>query len=81
MTALIPGIRPDLLLIKQVDQVGALNRLALAGGLPGPSPHRRHDVFGAPTRMPAGPRAMMRLANSRAASPPRVKIATPLPYS
>jgi hypothetical protein len=25
LTALIPGVRPDLLLIKQVDQVSALN--------------------------------------------------------
>jgi hypothetical protein len=39
-TALIPGIRPDLLLIKQVDQVSALNdRLPPAGGSPGSSPH------------------------------------------
>jgi hypothetical protein len=33
LTALIPGIRPDLLLIKQVDQVSTLNgRLPPAGG-------------------------------------------------
>jgi hypothetical protein len=48
MTALILGIRPDLLLIKQVDQVGALNgKLPPAGGSPGPSPRRRRNVFGA----------------------------------
>ena len=42
LTALIPGIRPDLLLIKQVDQVSALNdRLPPAGGPPGPSAHHR----------------------------------------
>jgi hypothetical protein len=41
-TALIPGIRPDLLLIKQVDQVSALNgRLPPAGGPPGASAHHR----------------------------------------
>jgi hypothetical protein len=35
LTALIPGIRPVLLLIKQVDQGGALNgRLPPAGGSP-----------------------------------------------
>jgi hypothetical protein len=40
LTALIPGIRPVLLLIKQVDQVSELNvRLSTAGGLPGSSPH------------------------------------------
>jgi hypothetical protein len=39
-TALIPRIRPDLLLIKQVDQVSALNgRLLPAGGSPKSSPH------------------------------------------
>src|SRR5690348_7511564 len=48
LPALIPGIRPDLLLIKQVDQVSALNgRLPVAGRPPEPSPHCRHDVFGA----------------------------------
>src|SRR5260370_28381229 len=48
LVALIPRIRPDLLLIKQVDQGGALNgRLPTAGGSPGPSPHYRHDGFGA----------------------------------
>jgi hypothetical protein len=37
-TAPIPGIRPDLLLIRQVDRVSALNgRLPPAGGSPGPS--------------------------------------------
>src|SRR5438477_9208020 len=47
-TALIPGNRPDLLLIKQVDQAGALNgTLSSAGQSPGPSPHCRHHVFGA----------------------------------
>jgi hypothetical protein len=46
--ALIPGSRPDLLLIKQVDQVYELNgRLLPAGGSPGSSPHCRHHVFGA----------------------------------
>jgi hypothetical protein len=36
LTALIPGIRPDLLLIKQVDQGGALNgRLLPSGQSPG----------------------------------------------
>jgi hypothetical protein len=39
-TALVAGIRPVLLLIKQVDQVSALNgRLPPAGGSPGSSPH------------------------------------------
>jgi hypothetical protein len=48
LTALIPGIRPDLLLIKQVDQDEAFNgRLSPAGWLPGPSSHCRHEVFGA----------------------------------
>jgi hypothetical protein len=48
LTALIPGIRPVLLLIKQDDQVSALNgRLLSAGGSPGPSSPRRHDVFDA----------------------------------
>jgi hypothetical protein len=48
LAALNPGIRPVLILIKQVDQVSAFNgRLPPAGGSLGPSPHRRHDVFGA----------------------------------
>ena len=57
LPALNPGIRPVLLLIKQVDQVSALNgRLPPAGESPGPSPRRRHDVFGAgaDARGPAG---------------------------
>jgi hypothetical protein len=37
LTAAIPGIRPVLILIKQVDQVSALNgRLPPAGGSLGP---------------------------------------------
>ena len=129
LAALNPGIRPDLLLIKQVDQVSALNgRLPPAGGAPGPSPHRRDDIFGAGADA-RGPGAVtvvetgeeahafhavhpislnserfrpprlwkaigtgigtltpttstrMLLANLRAASPSRVKIAVPLPYS
>ena len=66
VTALIPGIRPVLLLIKQVDQVSALNgRLRPAGRQ---DLHRIVGVtYSAPARMP--------VANSRAAPPSRVKIA------
>jgi len=58
LAAPTPGIRPDLLLIKQVDQAGALNgRLPPGGG--------RQDLYrivgmtySAPARMPAGQRAV-----------------------
>jgi hypothetical protein len=63
--ALIPGIRPDLLLIKQVDQVGELNgRLPPAGGSPGPSPHFR-ITYSAPARMPVGQRTDTILTRGR----------------
>jgi hypothetical protein len=73
LTALNPGIRPALPLIKQADQISVLNgRLLLAGAPPGP--HRIVGItYSAPARMP--------VANSRATSPSRVKIVTPLPYS
>src|SRR5882757_9731549 len=48
LTAIIPRVRPVLLLKKQADQVRYFNvRLSYVGRPPGPSPHRRHDVFGA----------------------------------
>jgi hypothetical protein len=48
LTALNPGIRPALLLIKQADQVSVLNgRVASSRRVARTSPHRRHHVFGA----------------------------------
>src|SRR5712691_3202288 len=48
LTAIIPRVRPVLLLNKQADQVSDFNvRLSYVGRPAGPSPHRRHDVFGA----------------------------------
>jgi hypothetical protein len=58
LTALIPGVRPDLLLIKQVDQVRALNgRLPPAGR--SLDLHRIVGMtYSAPARMPVGQRAV-----------------------
>src|SRR5580704_18804581 len=48
LATIIPGSRPDLVLIKQVDQAqSAQCRVVSPQPVSGVSPHCRHDVFGA----------------------------------
>jgi hypothetical protein len=55
LTALVPGIRPDLFLKKQIDQVGVLNdKLSPAGLSSGSSAHYRQGPSGSAVDNPPG---------------------------